>query len=51
MGFLGKDQGIGFKYNPADVWERLLRTYADADLQHTRDALFTMTDLFESFAA
>ncbi len=47
----GKEGKYFQKYLPSETWERLLRTYADADLEHTWDALFTMTDLFESIAA
>jgi aminoglycoside 6-adenylyltransferase len=33
-----------------DLWQRLLRTYADADYDRTWDALFTMVDLFREVA-
>jgi aminoglycoside 6-adenylyltransferase len=32
------------------LWQRLLRTYADADYDRTWDALFTMVDLFREVA-
>ncbi len=46
----GKEGKYFQKYLPLEIWEDLLRTYADADLQHTWDALFAMTDLFQSIA-
>jgi aminoglycoside 6-adenylyltransferase len=34
------------KYLEPELWQLLLRTYADADYEHTWDALLTMGDLF-----
>ena len=47
----GKEGKYFQKYLPSEVWESLLHTYADAVPEHTWNALFTMTDLFESIAA
>jgi len=46
----GKEGKYFRKYLEPAEWERLLATYADADEQHTWDALFAMTDLFRKAA-
>ncbi len=37
-------------YLPADLWNLLLRSYSNADINNTWEALFSMTDLFRSIA-
>ena len=38
------------KYLEPELWDMLLKTYADADYENTWDALFTMGDLFRKVA-
>jgi aminoglycoside 6-adenylyltransferase len=38
------------KYLEAELWELLLKTYADADYDHTWEALFRMGELFRKLA-
>ncbi len=46
----GKEGKYFQRYLPATVWEELLHTYADADYDHTWDALETMCGLFRRTA-
>jgi aminoglycoside 6-adenylyltransferase len=39
------------KYLEPELWELLLKTYADADYDHTWEALFRMGELFRKLAA
>jgi aminoglycoside 6-adenylyltransferase len=38
------------KYLEPELWQLLLRTYSDADYDHTWEALLTMGDLFRRIA-
>ena len=38
------------KFLAPELWELLLRTYSDADYEHTWQALFAMGDLFRKIA-
>ncbi len=46
----GKQGKYFQKYLEADVWEKFLQTYTDADCEHNWTALFAMTDLFRTIA-
>ncbi len=46
----GKEGKYFRKYLEPETWARLLATYADADEQHTWEALFVMTALFRDTA-
>ncbi len=38
------------KYLEPELWELLMKTYSDADYEHTWQALFTMGELFRRVA-
>lgn len=46
-GKLGKHLEAGLE---PELWAQLLKTYADADFEHTWEALFAMADLFRTVA-
>jgi aminoglycoside 6-adenylyltransferase len=47
---IGKEGKYLVRYLEPELWELLLQTYADADIEHTWDALFAMADLFRRTA-
>lgn len=52
-GFLGNPGAYGKylgRYLEPDLWDRLQRIYADADYEHTWEALFAMSNLFRTVA-
>ena len=46
----GKGGKFMQKYLPPEIYEKLLLTYPDADIEHNRTSLLVMTELFASLA-
>ena len=48
--FLGKKEGFLGKYLPKDVYDQILMTYADQEVQNNWRALFKMTEIFTAIS-